>query len=59
VLRRDLAGIDHRDAAARAQCPGDGLVFAVSLFLRAYSLGGGTYTGIEAASSISKNSTPR
>jgi amino acid transporter len=28
-----------------------GWVFAVSLFLRAYSLGGGTYTGIEATSS--------
>src|ERR1700676_1563396 len=27
-----------------------GWVFAVSLFLRAYSLGGGTYTGIEAVS---------
>ena len=27
-----------------------GWIFAVSLFLRAYSLGGGTYTGIEAVS---------
>ena len=27
-----------------------GLIFVVSLFLRAYSLGGGTYTGIEAVS---------
>src|SRR5882762_7498491 len=27
-----------------------GWVFAISLFLRAYSLGGGTYTGIEAVS---------
>src|SRR6202022_3167782 len=27
-----------------------GWVFAASLFLRAYSLGGGTYTGIEAVS---------
>jgi hypothetical protein len=27
-----------------------GLIFVASLFLRAYSLGGGTYTGIEAVS---------
>ncbi|HCK80305.1 MAG TPA: APC family permease [Candidatus Competibacter sp.] len=37
-----------------------GWVFAVSLFLRAYSLGGGTYTGLEAVSNnVNMLSEPR
>ena len=37
-----------------------GWVFAVSLFLRAYSLGGGTYTGLEAVSNhVNRLSEPR
>ncbi|MHB1529626.1 MAG: APC family permease [Acidiferrobacteraceae bacterium] len=50
VQMHDITMLAHRT----------GLVFVVALFLRAYSLGGGTYTGIEAVSNnISSLKEPR